>query len=175
VAKLESAIKDTIARGARRQVRQVVVPLRRDVQRLRRKVAELTTALATLRRSAAGWQRMMDSAPPVPQISEAEAKAARLSPRLIKSLRRRLGVSQMALARIVGVSAPAVAHWEGGEAAPAGPNRATLVALRKLGRREVRELLARRAKEASPRKPRAGSRKRRTRARLRRRAKRGRR
>ncbi|MBI2200075.1 MAG: helix-turn-helix domain-containing protein [Candidatus Rokubacteria bacterium] len=154
MAKFETVIKETIARGARRQVRLVVLPLRRDLLRLRRKMGRLQGAVAGLRRRAAGWERLMKAAPPVPQVSEEEAKAARLSPRLIQSLRKRLGLSQMALARVAGVSAPAVAHWEGGESTPTGQNRATLVGLRKVGRREVKELLARRVKETASRRPR---------------------
>src|SRR5713226_8869924 len=136
-------MKEAIARGARRQVRVLVQPLRREVVRLRRKMGELQGTLTTLRRSAAGWKRLMEAAPPLPQVSEEEAKAARLSPGLVQSLRKRLGLSRMALARLVGVSAPAVAHWEAGESTPTGQNRVTLVALRKVGKREVKELLHR--------------------------------
>jgi DNA-binding transcriptional regulator YiaG len=151
VAKLETVIREAIARGARRQVRVLVLPLRREVLRLRRRVGELQSTLTTLRRSAAGWKRLLDAAPTVPHVSEEEAKAARLSPRLVQSLRRRLGLSQMALARLMGVSAPAVAHWEAGESTPTGRNRVTLVALRKVRKREVKELLARRVKETASR------------------------
>ena len=114
------------------------------------RVGELQSTLTTLRRSAAGWKRLMEAAPTVPHVSE-EEKAARLSPRLVQSLRRRLGLSQMALARLTGVSAPAVAHWEAGESTPTGRNRVTLVALRKVRKREVKELLARRVKETGSR------------------------
>jgi DNA-binding transcriptional regulator YiaG len=152
LAKLEAVIKEAIARGARRQVRVVVTPLRREVIRLRRKVGELQGTLTTLRRSANGWKRLMDAAPAIPHVSEQEAKAARLSPRLIESLRRRLGLSQMALARLVGVSATAVAHWVAGDSMPTGKNRMTLVALRRVGKREVKELLTRRVKETASRK-----------------------
>ncbi len=155
MATLERVIKDAIARGARRQIRPVAVRLRREVFRLRRKVAECQRALTTLRRSAASWKRMMEAAPLVPQVSEAEARSARLSPRLIHSLRKRLGLSQMAVARLAGVSAPAVAHWEAGDSAPTGRNRATLVGLRKVGKREVKELLAHRVEEAASRRSRA--------------------
>jgi DNA-binding transcriptional regulator YiaG len=141
----------------------VVTPLRREVNRLRRKVGELQGTLATLRRSANGWKRLMEAAPAIPQVSEEDAKAARLSPRLIESLRRRLGLSQIALARAVGVSAPAVAHWEAGASTPTGQNRVHLVALRKLGKREVKELLARRAKETTSRRPRTRKRRGKTR------------
>src|SRR6266849_5755079 len=144
-------MKEAIARGARKQVRHGVLPLRREVLRLRRKVREAQPWLTRLRQSAAGWERMMNAAPPVPTVSEDQAKAARLSPRLVQSLRKRLGLSQMALARLVGVSAPAVAHWEAGNATPRGQNRVALVGLRKVGRREVKEMLARRIKETASR------------------------
>src|SRR5438876_7643350 len=134
LAKLETVIKEAIARGARRQVRVVVTPLQREVVRLRKKVTDLHATVTTLRRSANGWKRLMEASPAIPHVSEAEAKAARLSPRLIGSLRRRLGVSQMALARLVGVSAPAVAHWEVGDSTPSGQNRMNLVALRRVGK-----------------------------------------
>jgi len=90
--------------------------------------------------------------PAIPQVSEEEAKAARLSLRLIESLRRRLGLSQTALARLVGVSAAAVAHWVAGDSMPTGQNRMTLVALRRVGKRELKELFARRVKETTSRK-----------------------
>jgi DNA-binding transcriptional regulator YiaG len=154
VTKLETVIKEAIARGARRQVRVVVTPLRREVVRLRRKMTELHTTVTTLRRSAAGWKRLMETARPIPHVSDEEAKAARLSPRLVQSLRKRLGLSQVALGRLVGVSAPAVAHWEAGESTSTGQNRAALVGLRKVGKREVKELLARRVKETASQRPR---------------------
>jgi DNA-binding transcriptional regulator YiaG len=150
LAKLEIVIREAIARGARKQIRIVVTPLRGEVVRLRRKVGELQTTLTTLRRSANGWKRLIEAAPAMPQVSEEDAKAARLSPRLVTSLRRRLGLSQTALARLVGVSAPAVAHWEGGASVPTGKNRVNLVALRRVGKREVKELLARRVKRRVP-------------------------
>ena len=153
MAKLEAMIKDAIARGARRQVRGVVTPLRRELLRLRKKVGELHGMLTVLRRNAVGWKRLMEATPAIPQVSQEEAKAARLSPRLVGLLRRRLGLSRAAFARLVGVSAPAVAHWEAGDSVPTGQNRANLVALRKVGKREVQELLARRVKEATSRRP----------------------
>jgi DNA-binding transcriptional regulator YiaG len=151
VAKLEAVIREAIVRGARRQIRVVVTPLRRDVLRLRRKVGELQGTLSALRRGAATWERAMKAVPPVPRASEEDAKGARLSPRLIQSLRRRLGLSQMALARLVGVSAPAVAHWEAGNSTPKGPNRAALVGLRRVGKREVKGILARRIQQTASR------------------------
>lgn len=146
--KIEAAIREAIARGARRQVRQVTTPLRREVRRLRGLVAQLRGEVATLRNVAAQWQRTAGAQAWRPQVSEAEAKAARLTPRLIRKLRERLGLTKAALARLAGVSAASVALWERGRATPTGENRRALVALRRLGRREVRRALASLGSEA---------------------------
>jgi len=93
-------------------------------------------------------QRMAEQArrdAPAPEV-----KAARLSPLLIKKLRARLGITQGELATLVGVSNSAVGTWEYGKAKPEGRNREALVALRKLGKREVRDILAAKAEEVRP-------------------------
>lgn len=140
--KIENAIRDAIARGARKQLRQVVTPLRREVRRLRQALRQLRADVSGVRDVAAHWQRATRARPWRPEVSEQESKAARLSPRLIQKLRARLGLSQARLSRLVGVSAAAVVQWERGRSAPSGENRKALVALRKLGRRDVKRALA---------------------------------
>jgi DNA-binding XRE family transcriptional regulator len=152
VAKIEAAIKDAILRGSRRQVRAAVAPLRRDLRRLRRVVAALRRDLATLGDVAAQWQRTTGGRPWRPDVSEDQARQSRLSPRLVGKLRARLGLSQAALARLVGVSTGAVAQWERGGASPAGDNRRALIGLRQVGRRDVKRMLASQAGSAGGRK-----------------------
>ena len=142
MAKIEMAIKDAIARGARKHVRSAATPLRRDVRRLRQAVRELRTQVAALREVAARWTESSAARGCQPGISEEEARSARLSPGLIRKLRARLALSQAAVARLVGVSPAAVVQWEQGRATPAGRNRAALVGLRRLGRRQARRVLA---------------------------------
>jgi DNA-binding transcriptional regulator YiaG len=152
--KIEMAIKDAIQRGARQQIRLVAAPLRREVHRLRRTVAGLRRELIALRATAAQWERMAEQTPWASTVSDEAVKAARLSPGLIKKLRARLGLSQTALAKLAGVSTAAVVQWERGRAAPSGDRRKAVVALRKLGRRDVRRLLARMSTHAAKRGPR---------------------
>jgi DNA-binding transcriptional regulator YiaG len=142
LAKIEMAIKDAIARGARKHVRSAATPLRRDVRRLRHAVRELRAQVAALREVAARWAESSAARGFHPGISEEEARSARLSPGLIRKLRARLALSQAAVARLVGVSPAAVVQWEQGRATPAGRNRAALVGLRRLGRRQARRVLA---------------------------------
>ena len=147
MAKIEMAIKDAIARGARKHIRSAAAPLRRDVRRLRQAVRELRTQLAALREVAARWTDSHAGRGWQPGVSEEEAQAARLSPGLIRKLRHRLALSQAGVARLVGVSAAAVVQWEQGRATPSGKNRAALVGLRRLGRRQAKRLLASAAAE----------------------------
>jgi DNA-binding transcriptional regulator YiaG len=142
LAKIEMAIRDAIARGARKHIRTAATPLRRDVRRLRQAVRELRGELVALREVAARWTESHAGRVWQPAVSEEEAQVARLSPGLIQKLRHRLGLSQAAVARLVGVSAAAVVQWERGRATPAGKNRAALVGLRRLGRRQAKRLLA---------------------------------
>jgi DNA-binding transcriptional regulator YiaG len=154
LAKIEMAIRDAIARGARKHVRGAATPLRRDVRRLRQAVRELRAQLAALREVAARWTASQAGRGWQPSVSEEEARGARLSPSLIRKLRKRLALTQAAVARLVGVSAAAVVQWEQGRATPAGKNRAALVGLRRIGRREAKRLLA-----SVPSKPRGSRRK----------------
>lgn len=153
MARIDVVIKDAIARGARRQVRRAVLPLRRDLRRLRLALRELRAHVTALRDVAARWEASPASRAWEPSVSEAEARAARLSPRLIRKLRARLGLSQAAVARLVGVSPAAVVQWEQGKATPTGRNRARLVGLRRLGRRQARRLLATLGPERPARRP----------------------
>jgi DNA-binding transcriptional regulator YiaG len=164
LAKIEMAIRDAIARGARKHIRSAATPLRRDVRRLRQAVRELRAQVAALRDAAARWADSQSSRGWQPGVSEDEARTARLSPGLIRKLRTRLALSQAAVARLVGVSAAAVVQWEQGRAAPTGKNRAALVGLRRLGKRQAKRLLsdapvprskARRAKPARKRRRRS--------------------
>jgi DNA-binding transcriptional regulator YiaG len=70
-----------------------------------------------------------------------EVKVSRFSPRLIRSLRGHLGITQKELAILTDVTVGAIHQWESGQFKPSMKKKAVMVALRKLGRREVRKLL----------------------------------
>jgi DNA-binding transcriptional regulator YiaG len=165
VPKIEIAIKDAIQRGARRQIRVFATPLRREARRLRRIIAGLRKELMPLQATAAEWKRVAEQTPWSSTVSEEAVKAARLSPRLIQKLRTRLGLSQTALAKLAGVTGAAVVQWEQGRASPSGARRKAVVALRRLGRREVKRLLAQMPRPAKKRGPRPRKGRRRTRRR----------
>jgi DNA-binding transcriptional regulator YiaG len=154
MGKIETIVKGEIVRLARREIRPLVGPLQRQVRTLTRAVK---TLIADTRRLAGTAKRLEASRiDHVARLSvpEAEAKAARMSPGLIKKLRNRIKVTQQQLAVLVGVSAAAVQSWEQGIARPGGENRVALAALRKLGRRDVAALLSEKGISKPGRKPR---------------------
>ena len=88
MAKIEMAIRDAIARGARKHIRSAATPLRRDVRRLRQAVRELRAQVATLRDTAARWADSQSSRGWQPGISEDEAAAvlAQVVPQVVSGL-----------------------------------------------------------------------------------------
>jgi DNA-binding transcriptional regulator YiaG len=150
MGKMEQTLRFEITRLAKKQVRATCLPLARDVRRLKRAVSALRKTVTVLARLGAEWQVQRTAERAKMQAAPEEVKAARLSPGLIRKLRRRLGITQGELATLVGVSHSAVGAWEYGKAKPEGRNREALVALRKLGRREVRGILATKVAESPP-------------------------
>ncbi|MBE3096890.1 MAG: helix-turn-helix domain-containing protein [Planctomycetes bacterium] len=141
MGKMEQTLKSEITRLARKQVRATCLPFARDVRRLKRIAPALRKTVAVLARLGAGLQTERTAERAKRAAAPEEVKAARLSPGLIKTLRSRLGITQGEVATLVGVSTRAVGSWEYGKAKPEGHNREALVALRKLGRREVKGIL----------------------------------
>ncbi|MCX5653230.1 MAG: helix-turn-helix domain-containing protein [Planctomycetota bacterium] len=147
MGKMEQALKSEIVRLAKKQVRAICLPLARDVRRLKRTVSALRKTVAVLASLGTELQAERQAQRAKLAVAPDEVKAARLSPALIKKLRTRLGITQGELATLVGVSTSAVGSWEYGKAKPEGHNREALVALRKLGRREMAGILATKAEE----------------------------
>lgn len=132
-------LRDEIQRLARRVSRQADAKLRKDVGLLKHRIAELTRTTEQLRRDNAKLlldYRERMAAPPT--ASGKEVEHAHLGPRLIRAQRTRLALSREAFGKLVGASAGAVLAWEGGRSKPRERNRAAIIAVRKLGKREAR-------------------------------------
>ena len=151
MGKIETALKAEIARLARKETRAAVAPLAAEVRRLKKRVAQLTKTSAEASRTSKTTARLVKAQPIQLSVSKTESQSSRLSPTLIKKLRKRLGISQAELAKLVGVSPVAVQFWESGRTKPTQENRSAIVALRKHGKRDIQALLE--AKEHPPRQP----------------------
>ena len=139
MSKFEDAVRAEVVRLVRKELRAQVAPLQKDVRELRRAFSQTRKQLAQIEKLTP------KQAEPATVLalgaSEEEISKSRISGNLIRSLRRRLGITQGQLATLVGVSLSAVTLWETNKRRPTGQNRAAIVALRKLGRREVARML----------------------------------
>ena len=152
MGKLEGIIKDEITRLAKREMRMKFLPLRRDVRSLKITASQLHKSVLGLQRVVSQQEKQMGPKP-IPEVTPEDMKKARFSPRLIKSLRKHLGVSQREMAKLAGVTVGAVFQWEKGKFEPKDDKKKILVGLRKLGRQKARNLLAeKKEEEAAPKK-----------------------
>lgn len=141
MGKVERIIKSEIVRLAKREMHKTLAPLGRDVRLLKSTVSQLRKAVLTLKRITASQQKVLEKGKAPLEATPEEVKESRFSPRLIGSLRRHLGITQKELAILTGVTVGAAHLWETGRFKPSIKKKAVMVALRKLGRREVKKLL----------------------------------
>ncbi len=141
MGKLEGTIKSEIERLAKRELHKVSVPLKREIRLLKISVSKLRKTVSSLERFATERQKELAKRQIRLEATPEEVKKSRLSPHLIKSLRKHLGITQKELAILVGVTIGAAHKWEMGKFNPKVEKKAALVALRKLGRGKVKKLL----------------------------------
>lgn len=146
MAKIEGIIKSEIMRLAKREVSAVFRPLKREVWQMRTKLSNLSRGIASLNRVTK--ELHLEEVKPKLEATPEEIKASRLTPKRIQGLRKKLGISQRELGILIGASTGAVLSWEKGKFCPMGKKKATLVAVRKLKKREVKKLLAQKAEES---------------------------
>lgn len=149
---MESVIKSEVQRLAKREIHSRLSPLAQDIRLLKTEVSQLKKIVSRLERTIAYQRKKAENGMETLEASPEEVKASRFSPLLIKSLRRNLDISQKELAILAGVSLGAAHKWETGRFKPKDEKKKILVALRKLGRREVRRILENKAPGGAPQK-----------------------
>jgi DNA-binding transcriptional regulator YiaG len=152
MGKLEGMIKSEIMRLAKRETGKVSLPLRRDVRTLKSVVSQLRKSVSTLERLVTQQQKELGKSKISLEAPPDEVQKSRFSPRLIRNLRKRLGITQKEMATLAGVTVGAIYQWEQGIFEPRGKKKGVLVALRKLGRRAVKKLLEEKSPEIKEKK-----------------------
>ena len=162
-----SVLRAEIRRLARKESKEAVGDLKRQVTVLRRRVAGYKKRIADVERmaraagksAASGGSARGAGAGP----SEGGGKQIRFSPAWVKSHRKKLALSRRLYAKLVGVSAQTIMLWETGKSRPRRGALATWRGIRGKGRRELKAALAetpkRRRKAGAGRKRRVVKRK----------------
>lgn len=136
---IASVLKAEISRIARKELRAETESLKKATATYRREIAALKKRIAVLERQVKRGPR---AAPKSEDLGgEGKARQLRFSATRLAAQRKRLGLSAADLARLLGVSALSVYNWEGGKTRPQRSQLERIAAVRKLGKREVRQQL----------------------------------
>lgn len=142
MSNLLTELKSEISRTAKKHVRaesltqkKTNLQLRSDIADLKRRITALE---ATARKMLKGQQAL-----PEPKAEESIAEPSlRFSAKSFASLRKKLGLSGMDMAKLLGVSNQSVYHWESGKSRPRAAQLTGIAQIRKMGKKEAAEKLA---------------------------------
>jgi DNA-binding transcriptional regulator YiaG len=144
VPNFTQALKTEIVRLSRKEIKSATNPLRSSVVSLKHAVAELKRKVSELESSNKQLQAIYKKEQgKAPQIDPEEIQKARITSRTIRKLREKLGVSQDSFAKLMGMSSQNVynmEHKEGRLALRQG-TLTNLLAVRKMGKRDVQKKL----------------------------------
>ena len=138
-----SALKEQISRLAKKELTAIAGPLLKGIGALKAELEKVEKAIGGLgaTRGRRGRKKGRVGRPRATKGVSTEAAKARFSPQRIRAMRKKLGLSQKAMAELAGVSIAAVQSWEQGRSKPTGRNREALVEIRKMGKKEVKAKL----------------------------------
>jgi DNA-binding transcriptional regulator YiaG len=153
MGKVESTIKSEILRLAKKEVNTFFRPLVKEMRTTKIKLSKLMKDINTIGRWAKEKMQQDEEMKLKLEPGSPEVKTARLNPARIRKLRHKLDLSQKELGLLTGASLGTVAQWEKGKFAPKKDKKASLIALRKLGKREVKKILQQKLGRLEEKKP----------------------
>ena len=138
-----SVLKSEITRLVRKEAKQVVAPVKKVSANYRGLIAGLRKQVRALQKEVAALKKTAPKAEK--SLATAHEPQGRfwISGKGVKTLRKRMGLTQAQFGKLVGVSVPTVVNWEGAQGkvnlrkAAAGK----LQGLRGIGKRQAAEML----------------------------------
>ena len=124
-------LKAEISRLARREVRKALMPLKRVSAARRGQLAGLRRQVAALEKELKAVRKVADTAQAAPEPTGPQERFW-VTGKGIRSLRKRLGLTQARLGRLAGVSTQTVVNWEGTAGKISIRRKATAAKLREI-------------------------------------------
>lgn len=143
-----SSFKAEVIRLARHEAKAAVTPVRKPSVAARRAIADLKRRVALLEKENKRLAALMGKIPQPEPVAAPAGPRSWISGKGVRSLRQKLGLSQEAFAKLVGVSPQGVYQWErkSGMLRMRDATKAAVMAVRGLGAREAKAKLAEMAK-----------------------------
>ena len=138
-------LNDEIQRLARHEIKLATTSLKKDNAVLKHTAAAMKRRLARLESLNKRLLAQAEAARPKgAEVMDDEVKTARITGKMICAIRSRLGLSQDAFAKLVGVSSQSVYQWErkDGRLDFRGGAKAAIVGIRRMRKKEAKERLA---------------------------------
>ena len=148
MANIGALLKAEITRLCRRELKKELAVVRKANVAYRHNIAALRRQVAALEQKAGQLVKRAQTLAATPSTGLPD-RPVRFVAKGLKSMRKRLGLSAAQLAALVGVSEQSVYNWETKKATPRKEQFAAIIALRGIGKREVRQRLAAKAPERS--------------------------
>ena len=142
---IAKVLREEIQRLTRKEIKAAIAYLKKDNATLKRTAADHKRRLAQLERDN---KRLLTQAKKLRETAvkpaDVEVEKARITAKMIKSIRDKLGLSQAKLAEILGITPNTVLLWEKKEGRLTFRNpetKAAIVSLRAMTKAEVAKLL----------------------------------
>ncbi len=143
MSSLIDSLKSEIARVARKELKEELQSLRKLTSAHRSEIAALKRQMKTLAAQVKSAQRMTKTVvQKLPQYDDAvEPSKIRFTAERFASLRAKLGLTKVEMAKLLGASSLSVHKWEAGGVQPRAAQLEKIASVMKLGKREARALL----------------------------------
>lgn len=134
-------LKNEIARIARKETRADSKQVKKASAQYRAEIAALKRRIAILESAVS---RLLKQQQPKGAVAKVEDSGPALRFRVagFASLRKKLGMTAHEMAKLLGVSAQSVYHWETGKSRPRASQLQTISAVRKLSKKEAWDQLS---------------------------------
>ena len=138
-----AVLNEEIARIARKEVRASVEPLSARIIEQKKKLSAQSKIIADLTKRVEfledllGLEDVLDTS----DITEEEVAKSRITPKYITSLRTKHELSRNEMAFLLDINPNSIYLWENGRSTPRNDAKAKLLKLKKMGKREVKQLL----------------------------------
>ncbi|HEX7649710.1 MAG TPA: helix-turn-helix transcriptional regulator [Noviherbaspirillum sp.] len=140
---IASLLKSEIARIVRKELRTEFQATKKALSSHRSQIAQLKRQVKSLEQQLRKVSKGGSRAAPAQQAdSDNEASTIRFSAKGLVSQRKRLGLSVVATAKLLGVSAQSVINWESGKTRPRDAQLGAIAEMRKMGKKDVAAKLA---------------------------------
>lgn len=143
MGKVEDALRDLIQYHSKRAAGELLGDTPAELRRAQREIRALRRVVEKLAADVKALVEARQREMPVPPAPEAQTAEVRFTKRTLPSLRRRFGLTQQELSRLLQVSPVTVTAWESGRSRPRKANLAQIVTLREMDRAQIDRALQR--------------------------------